>query len=154
MENEKVSLIHLSPPLQMAIVKRVCVGGLEVLLLDLQVSKFRGTKKSLQMFLLTTGVFFMTDDLDALQKDHGVLIFGFLPHGSDGIPVDKVHGERHRRLQSKNLGKTSRARHKTRIFFLSNIRQHQQYPLIFGARQRVMYLSCNRSALSSCHQSA
>ena len=144
MENEKVSLIHLSPPLQMAIVKRVCVGGLEVLLLDLQVSKFRGTKKSLQMFLLTTGVFFMTDDLDASQKDHSVLIFGFLPHGSDGIPVDKVHGERHRRLQSKNLGKTSRARHKTRIFFLSNIRQHQQYPLIFGAIQRVMYLSCNR----------
>ena len=116
MENEKVSLIHLSPPLQMAIVKRVCVGGLEVLLLDLQVSKFRGTNKSLQIFLLT-GVFFMTDDLAALQKDHGVLIFGFLPHGSDGIPVDKVHGESHRLLQRKNLRKTSRAQHKTRIFF-------------------------------------
>ena len=27
MENEKVSLIHLSPPLQIAILKRVCVGG-------------------------------------------------------------------------------------------------------------------------------
>ena len=150
MENEKVSLIHLSPPLQMAIVKWVCVGGLEVLLLDLQVSKFRGTKKSLQMFLLTTGVFFMTDDLDALQKDHSVLIFGFLPHGSDGIPVDKVHGER--RLQSKNLGKTSRV-HNTKLAYFF-VKQHQQYPLIFGARQRVMYLSCNRSALSSCHQSA
>ena len=106
MENEKFSLIHLSPPLQMAIVKRVCDGGLEGLRLDLQVSKFQGTKKSLQIFLLT-GVFFMTDDLAALQKDHSVLIFGFLPHGSDGIPVDKLHGERHRRLQSKNLGKTS-----------------------------------------------
>ena len=106
----------------MAIVKRVCVGGLEVLLLDLQVSKFRGTKKSLQMFLLTTGVFFMTDDLDALQKDHSVLIFGFLPHGSDGIPVDKVHGER--RLQSKNLGKTSRV-HNTKLAYFF-VKQHQQ----------------------------
>ena len=124
----------------MAIVKRVCVGGLEVLLLDLHVSKFRGTKKSLQMFLLTTGVFFMTDDLAALQKDHSVLIFGFLPHGSDGIPVDKVHGER--RLQSKNLGKTSRV-HNTKLAYFF-VKQHQQYPLIFGARQRVMYLSCNR----------
>ena len=45
----------------------------------------------------------MTDDLAALQKDHSVLIFGFLPHGSDGIPVDKLHGERHRRLHSKNI---------------------------------------------------
>ena len=122
MENEKVSLIHLSPPLQMAIVKRVCVGGLEVLLLDLQVSKFRGTKKSLQMFLLTTGVFFMTDDLDASQKDHSVLIFGFLPHGSDGIPVDKLHGERHRRLHSKNLGKTSRV-HNTKLAYFF-VKQH------------------------------
>ena len=58
----------------------------------------------------------MTDDLAALQKDHGVLIFGFLPHGSDGIPVDKLHGERHRRLQSKNLGKTSRA-HNTKLAY-------------------------------------
>ena len=105
----------------MAIVKRVCVGGLEVLLLDLHVSKFRGTKKSLQIFLLT-GVFFMTDDLDALQKDHSVLIFGFLPHGSDGIPVDKVHGER--RLQSKNLGKTSRV-HNTKLAYFF-VKQHQQ----------------------------
>ena len=58
----------------------------------------------------------MTDDLAALQKDHGVLIFGFLPHGSDGIPVDKVHGERHRRLQNKNLGKTSRV-HNTKLTY-------------------------------------
>ena len=89
--------------------------------MDLQVSKFQGTKKSLQIFLLT-GVFFMTDDLDASQKDHGVLIFGFLPHGSDGIPVDKLHGER--RLQGKNLGKTSSV-HNTKLTYFF-VKQHQQ----------------------------
>ena len=113
MENEKFSLIHLSTN---GNYQKGYDGGLEVLRWDLHESKFQGTKKSLQIFL-STDVFFMTDDLDASQKDLGVLIFGFLPHGSDGIPVDKLHGERHRRLQSKNLGKTSRAQHKTRIFF-------------------------------------
>ena len=116
MENEKFSLIHLSTN---GNYQKGYDGGLEVLRWDLQVSKFQGTKKSLQIFL-STDVFFMTDDLDALQKDHSVLIFGFLPHGSDGIPVDKVHGERHRRLQSKNLGKTSSVHNTKLTYFLSN----------------------------------
>ena len=120
----------------MAIVKRACDGGLEVLRLDLQVSKFQGTKKSLQIFLLT-GVFFMTDDLAALQKDHSVLIFGFLPHGGDGILVDKLHGERHRRLQSKNFGKTSRV-HNTKLtyFFFVKAKTSSTIPIDFWSKTK------------------